>query len=227
MFKLLRAVSLVSLCALHAPALQAQKQSPAGAQGATPPPPPGAAQTAVKMPPSRTVEDASAPAGWKKYEFGATPLFTILLPAEHESAAVQVPMGGSDTATTYVYVGQGDSGVFMTMYVEDMPLIAERLSEEWKQNFYAGLWRGMVEGMRSEMEKNGVLFKIESGELKKTKISGHDGREQEFTFGPLKGLTRMVLVGRRAYVALSMVQPEKPLTEHTAFFDSFAIYAKP
>lgn len=203
--------------------LAAQQQGPV-APARTPPP--QAAKGAVKMPPVKASADSSAPKGWKKFQFGEPPLFGVFLPEKHEATGELIPMAGADKpASTYVYVGETETSVYMAMYAEDLPFVGERMPEEIKQSFYDGLWMGMLEGMKSEVEKSGLLFKIVSGEKKKITVSGLEGRSQDFTFGPLNGHARMVIAGQRAYLALIMAPPDGG-GEREAFFNSFEIYAK-
>lgn len=184
------------------------------------------AKAVVKMPPVKALADSSAPRGWKKFQYGEPPRFSILLPEKHEAAGELVPMAGADKpATTYVYTGETETSVYMAMYIEDLPFIGERMAENLKQAFYDGMWSGMLNGMKSEVEKNGLLFKITSGEKKQITVSGLEGRSQDFTFGPLNGHARMVITGQRAYMAVSMAPPDGG-GERAVFFNSFEIFAK-
>jgi hypothetical protein len=205
--------------------LTAQQQPVAPA--APKPSPQAAPQAPVKMPPVKALADSSAPKGWKKFQFGGEPvLFAIILPEKHDAAGEHIPMAGADKpATTYVYTGETESSVYMAMCVENLPFVGERMPEEIKQAFYDGMWKGMLEGMKSEMNRTGLLFKVVPGEMKKITVSGLDGRSQDFTFGPLNGHARMVMAGQRAYLALIMAPPDGG-EEREAFFNSFEIYAK-
>lgn len=207
--------------------LAAQQQPKPVGSVAAPKPSPQAVQAAVKMLPVKALADSSAPKGWKKLQFGGKPvLFAIILPEKHEATGELIPMAGADKpATTYIYAGETETSVYMAMCVENLPFIGERMPEEIKQAFYDGLWKGMLEGMKSELNRSGLLFKVVPGEMKKTTVSGLEGRSQDFTFGPLNGHARMVMAGQRAYVAVIMAPPDGG-EEREAFFNSFEIYAK-
>jgi hypothetical protein len=188
--------------------------------------PAGATRGAIKMPPVKASADSSAPLGWKKFQFGEPALFGVILPEKHESIAELVPMAGAgQPATNYMYSGQTESSVYMAGYIENLPFIAERVPETFKQSFYDGMWRGMLQGMKSALERNGVLFDVVSGEKKNITISGLAGRSQDFTFGPLNGHARIVIAGRRAFMAMSMAPPDGG-SERELFFKSFEIYTK-
>ena len=206
--------------------LAAQQQS-RGPIGPAPKPSTQAAKPTVKMPTVKALADSTAPKGWKKFQFGTQPLlFSILFPEKHDATSEIVPMPGSDhPATSYIYAAETETSVYMAMCVEDLPFIGERMPEKIKQAFYEGIWLGMLEGMKQELDKSGLLFKIVSGEMEKITLSGLEGRSQDFTFGPLNGHTRMVIAGQRAYVAVMMAPPDGG-SEREAFFNSFEIHAK-
>lgn len=184
------------------------------------------AKPAVKMPPVKASVDSSAPGGWKKFQFGEPALFSIILPEKHDAVGEILPLPGvAKPATSYVYTGETEVGVFMAMYVENLPFVAGGLSENIKESFYDGMWQGMLGGMKAELERTGLLLKITSGEKKTITLSGLQGRSQDFTFGPLNGHARMAIAGQRAYMALIMAPPDGG-GEREAFFNSFEIHAK-
>lgn len=185
---------------------------PAAAQEAQPP----------AMPPSKLVEDGSAPNGWGKYIVGAEPLFSVLLPMKHEASAQHSPTPSGIPYTAYLYTGTTDMGVYLvTMTVFTAPI--ESQSEQRRHVLYESFSNGLFVGMQSDIEKGGVKYKVTPGELKKRTISGLDGREQDFTFGSLQGHVRFVLAGQRIYAAMAMYDPGKHPGERIAFFGSFAI----
>ena len=174
----------------------------------------------------KALADSSAPRGWKKFQFGEPALFGIILPEKHEAVGELIPMAGAaQPATSYTYSGQAESGVYMAVYIENLPFIGERVPEAFKHAFYDGMWRGMLKGMESALERNGILYKVVSGEKKNIMLSGLAGRSQDFTFGPLNGHARIVIAGRRAFMALVMAPPDGG-SERELFFKSFEIYAK-
>ena len=188
---------------------------------------PAAAQEAQSVPmlPSKLVEDGPAPRGWGKYVFGAEPLFSALLPIKHEASAQQVPTESGTPVMSYNYFGTTDEGVYMvTMNVLAAPIGSQ--SEQRRQTLYEKFTNGFFEGLQSGLEKGGMKYRVTPGELKKRTISGLDGREQDFTIGPLQGHARMVLAGQRIYGAMTMYDPSKPAGERTLFLDSFEIIAK-
>ncbi len=129
--------------------------------------------------------------------------------------------------TTDAYTASNEDGVFVVAYVKDLPLEAAKMSEANRQSFYEGMWRGMAEGIRVELEKNGLTFKVELlGAPEKPKVSGFAGRGQNFTIGPLQGKAQMVLLGQHAYILLSVLADEKAIAHRNVFFDSFEIKTK-
>jgi hypothetical protein len=98
------------------------------------------------------------------------------------------------------------------------------MGEEYKQKFYEGSWQGFIQATKQELEKNGLLFKLETQEKRDVKISGLQGSEQDFLLGPLKGRARMVLSGQRAFMVIAMEMADSFSPEATAFLNSMEIY---
>jgi len=129
--------------------------------------------------------------------------------------------------TTDSYTAANDDGVFVVAYVKDLPLEGAKMSESFRQSFYDEMWKGMAEGIRVELEKNGMNFKVDSvGGPRKLVISSYDGREQDFTIGPLQGRAQMILGGQHAYILLTVLAGENAIALRDAFFNSFQIKTK-
>jgi hypothetical protein len=204
---------------------------PPPAQTGPPAPAPTPVITAPKppAPPAvKVVAGARVPAGWQKYEFGQPRLFAVALPPKYEVETEMVKMAPKLFSPAYTYLGETDDGTYIAYYMENLPLDAARMPEKFKEGFYAGVWQGLVGGIQQEMEKNGVLLKLESGESRAAKVSGLDGREQDFTLGPVSGRVRMVLSGNRIFFALLMEDAETPFSATgLAFLDSLEVYPQP
>lgn len=200
------------------PKVVLQVEPPAAAPTPKPPPPP----------PSKVVQGATVPAGWQKYEFGEPRLFSVALPAKHEVETEVVKLGPKLFAPGYTYSGETDDGTYIAYYMEKLPIDAARMPEKYKNDFYEGVWKGLVDGIRQEMEKNGILLQLESGESRPAKVSGLDARDQDFTLGPVGGRVRMVLSGSRIFLALLMEDSEKPVSAAgLAFLNSLEVYTPP
>ncbi|HEX8745919.1 MAG TPA: hypothetical protein VF717_01905, partial [Pyrinomonadaceae bacterium] len=161
---------------------------PVAAQGSRqnqgPPPPP-------KAPAYRIASDASAPAGWNRYEFGAGPVVSALLPSRPEEFKEIKSLGASKPSTMYTYISDAEGAVYGVYYGEDMPFIAERMPESFRQGFYEGMLKGFIEGVKQGLAASGLLFEVNVGSRRQTKVDGLDGNEFDFGFGPMSGLARM------------------------------------
>lgn len=205
-----------------------------GQTGKTPPPPPQPAptpqpvfkpQTAPTMPPYKPIQSASVPKGWQKYEFGAVPFFSVMLPTQHEIETNNIQMGGTASAKAFTLSGETDEGVYIAHFVENLPLIAERMSEAYKQKFYEGMWQGFIQETKKELETNGILFKFETQEKREVLISGLKGQEHDFMLGPMKGRARVVLSEQRAFLVISMEMGDSLSRQATDFLNSLDVYA--
>lgn len=228
------ALCAAALCAAPSrPSAQTRTGTPPPVSDGPPPPSPSNYQpppTPAKptAPPRKVVPGFSAPAGWQRYEVGEPRLFAFNIPAEHEVETEAVRLGPGLVAHSYTYSGETDDGTYLAYYIEKLPIDAERMSEKYKTQFYAGVWQGLVGGIRQELEQNGLLLKFESGESRPAKVSGLDAREQDFTLGFIKGRARMVLSGSRVFLVLVMEDGEAGLSvTGLAFLNSLEVYPAP
>lgn len=167
-----------------------------------------------------------APAGWQRYEFGTPRLFAVSLPAKHEFMAEFLMLGGGKPSSAYTYAGETDDGSYLASVIENLPFDAARMPEKMKNNFYDGIWEGMVSGIKKDMEKNGLLLTFEPGPSRPAKVGGIDGREQDFKLGVLKGRVRTALSGNRVFLVLLMEPTDADISNTgLAFLDSLEVYA--
>lgn len=222
---LTRVLSLaLCLCAFWAAA--APSRSLAQTQTGPPPPPsPTPAQKAPAPLPRKAVAGARVGQGWQRYEIGAPPVLSVDLPPKHVVETEMVTMGGSRSAPAYAYTGETDDGTYIAYFVENLPLDSARMPEGIKQSFYDGVWEGMAKGIKSGMEKNGLLIELVTGQSKMIKVGGLDAREQDFTLGPLKGRARVVLSGNRAFLVLLLELGDTISGTGLAFLDSLEVRA--
>jgi hypothetical protein len=166
------------------------------------------------------------PAGWLWF-WPATKSFRVLMPKEPTREVSKSTISESVEVTTDAYTASNDDGVFVVAYVKDLPLESAKMSEASRQALYEAIWKGMAEGIRVGLEKNGLTFKVELlGVPVKSTVSGYEGRGQDFTIGPLQGKAQMILLGHHAYVLLSVLADEKAIAHRNTFFDSFEIKTK-
>lgn len=184
------------------------------------------AETPTAGTPAANETEIKAPAGWNTFAPAGRD-FSILLPGKPEESVARTPVSSGIALTTHAYTVTTDGGVYLVAVMSDLPLVAEKMSDAYKESFYDGMWKGMAEGIREELEKNGLTMKLEVGEHRSAIVGGLQGREQDFTVGPLGGRTQMALTGGRAYLTMAFWTDEtKTESERAAFFDSFQIGAK-
>ncbi len=168
----------------------------------------------------------AVPPGWLRFSPPST-AFTVVLPKEPTIEVSKSSISDSVQITTNSYTAANDHGVFVVAYVKDLPLEGAKISESFRQTFYDGMWKGMAEGIRVELEKNGLNFKVDAvGGLRKLVINSYDGREQDFTIGPLQGRAQMILGGQHAYILVTVLANDNANPFRDAFFNSFQIKTK-
>lgn len=148
-----------------------------------------------------------------------------MLPGQPEENIARSDISAGITVTTHVYTVTNDSGVFMVAHMSDLPMVAEKMPETYKQSFYDGMWKGMAGGIRKELEKNGMLFQVVPVSQRSVVVGGINGREQDFTIGPLQGRAQMALKGQGAFLVMTFLTDEKFVPTRNTFFESFRISA--
>lgn len=205
--------ALLTISLLVSP-LIAHAQSARSGQGDPPP---------AKAPTYRAFNEASAPTGWRRYEFGSVPMVSAVLPVAPKEFTEQQTLGGDKPSVMHMYTAETDAAMYGVYYAEDLPFIAERMSERIKQSFYEGMVSGFTRGLEQGMSNNGVLMKVEIGERRKVVVDGLDGMAFDFAVGPVNGMALMTILGQRAYMAIAVWTPEAPSGDRNAFFKSFRI----
>lgn len=200
-----------------------QTQAQNAGQKQTGPPQP----VAVNKPGSiKVIEDASAPAGWKRYEFGEGLVISAILPGHPKEFTEQKSLGGEKLTTMHAFTSETEKAVYTAYYAEDLPFIAERMPEDFRNSFYKGMWLGLAKGMQQGMEEKGLLFKVTLLEQRSIIVENLKGVEQDFTLGPMQGRAQMALSGQRAFMVIALWAEDAPAGERTAFFNSFRVIAK-
>ncbi|MGA9995240.1 MAG: hypothetical protein WBP93_07500, partial [Pyrinomonadaceae bacterium] len=84
---------------------------------------------------SVTVDELPVPAGWNKFA-PAGNAFSVLLPSKPEESVARTPVSAGITLTTHAYTVTTDDGVYLVAVMSDLPLVAEKMSDAYKQSFY-------------------------------------------------------------------------------------------
>jgi hypothetical protein len=176
------------------------------------------------MPPTVT-DDASAPAGWHRYQFGAEPVFSVVLPAAPESTAERVP--SLPTAVVQLHISTAASGVFAATRVDGIGRSFENATEAERKAFFGTYIEGFARGFRESLKKNNINSETTFDEPTKATAASRDAFQQDFAVGVLKGRAQLVFAGSGAFCVLAIWPPDSPIAHREAFFNSFQLIGTP
>jgi hypothetical protein len=189
---------------------------------------PGAASNQEAVAPLRVVavEDATAPAGWKRYQIGTPAAFSAFLPGTPQYEGKQfAPAQGS--LVVRLYMTSNSTGVYGLNYIESPLGTTLDKSEAQTRTFFKSYMNGFIKGFKESLqEKGSTELETKTSAERQVKISGFDGYEQDLTIGPVQGRTQVIFLGRNVYAAIAFWNAQGPVSERTAFFNSFQIHSK-
>jgi len=177
----------------------------------------------AKQPPSaEAVADGRAPAGWKRYRFGAPALFTVLLPRPPALLPGQPPEGDGKL-WSWGYYSSSDTAAYVLNYWLDAAEGAARKSEREKRttynNFAAGFANGLLRGGRFGPAARSVVL----GE-RRVRIGGAEAFERDFAVGEHHfGRLRTVFAGEHMLTVSAVWLKDGPAAERAVFFDSLTL----
>lgn len=202
--------------------LAAASSSVARAQTTTSPPPRPAAPRPGPTPyPIAVVEDASAPAGWRRYRFGNAPTMSVVMPARPDASAQR--SGPAPNAVVHLYITASQKGVYGAARLDGLPINIERSTEAERQGFFETYVSGFARGFQQSLRSNNLEYELRLTGSKKVRAAGREAFEQEFTVGPFRGRAQLVFVGTGAFCVVSIWPPDTPAADYEAFFKSFRI----
>jgi hypothetical protein len=171
--------------------------------------------------PAKAIEDALAPLGWRRYQFGDRPAFSVFLPSEPEVSASAT----SDT-TTNLYITANSKGVYAAARIDFVQANLEKAPEPSRQKFFEEFFAGFAKGFQEVLVKNNPTYQLQLLNPKKVMTaSGREGYQQEMAVGTFKGQAQLVFVGTAAFCVVSIWNPKTPAAETEAFFKSFKLMA--
>jgi hypothetical protein len=197
-----------------------------------PPPPvaptPGViAQAAVPPQGARVVEDAAAPAGWKRYEFkyGEGDAMSVFFPKAPEESTEKSDV--SDGSYTIVHMLNADTpvGVYFASYMELIAAGGIKITPAARDVIFNNFWKSFSSGMQQQMEKLGIQAKLTSSEPRKITAAGREAQEQDFNVGNVTGRYRAVLGERTVYMVVTLSFGEGASKERDIFLESLRIAA--
>jgi hypothetical protein len=211
--KLLRAALLTCLA----------MSSIAPVRGQAPAATPAAVAPAIIQP--KVIEDPSVRAGWRRYQFGDQPSFSVILPSAPEATAERAP--GPVAAVVYLYISTTDTGVYAASRLDGLGLNIERGSEVQRQTFFKTYIEGFAKGFQESMKKNNLNYELKLLEPKKVTAAGREAFQQDLNVGPFQGSAQLVFAGSGAFCVLSNWNSQAAAADRDAFFNSFQLIGTP
>ena len=172
------------------------------------------------------VDEASALSGWKRYQFGDPQLFSAILPGAPQYQSEKFPVN-QGSLVTRLYMIPSTSGVYGLNYIESPLTTTPGQTDAQTRTFFNNYMKGFIDGFKKGLQQRGFTdLETKTSAERLVKISGFAGFEQDLTIGPFEGRTQVVFLGRRVYAAIALWNTDNPLSERTAFFNSFQIHSR-
>jgi hypothetical protein len=214
-------LALCCLCAAHAPAQ--------GGKGAPPPPiPPPDVTAPTPTPAARVVEDANAPAGWKRYEFkyGGGDAMSVFFPRVPEESVEKSAGPGGSYVVVHMLSADTRAGVYLASYMELIAAGNIKITPAEREGIFNEFWAHFSEGLQGGLEKMGFQAKLTSSAPRKVTAAGREALEQDFNVGKVKGRYRTVLGERNVYMLIAFGFEEGASGERDAFLESWKLAAR-
>ena len=168
--------------------------------------------------PARVVEDPSVQVGWQRFEMGAAPTLSLILP---EAPKITVESVQGQLINTYV--SSNASGVYAAVRIDGLSADLERGSEEMRSRYFRGFFQGFARGFQKGLGP-AIKDTLELREVTQlTTATGRSGYQQRLTLGTAEGLGQMVFVGKSAFGLVALWFPTAPPQDHVSFFGSFRL----
>ena len=181
------------------------------AQSQTPALPPNAI-------PARAVADPSVQVGWQRYDMGAAPALSLILP---EAPGVTVETVQGQLINTYV--AAGNLAVYAAVRIDGLPTNLEQASEEKRSGYFRSFFQGFSQGFQKGLgPTNKDTLQLLDVTLVAT-ATGRRGYQQRLTLGTAQGRAQMVFVGTSAFGIVALWFPNASAQDQELFFNSFRV----
>jgi hypothetical protein len=168
--------------------------------------------------PIRVIEDPSVRTGWRRYEIGASPTLSVILPSIPGGTLERV---GANVINTHV--SSNGSGVYAAVRVDQIPLNLEAASEEARNLYFSQFFQGFAKSFQKGLGPT-IKDSLEFLDVTKVKTAaGRDGLQQRLRLGSTQGRAQMVFVGNSAFCVIAFWFPTAPAADYDSFFESFRI----
>lgn len=166
------------------------------------------------------MSESSAPVGWKRYQLGEIPVFSLILPTE---PVVGISVNKDTNQSTRTYISKISAGVYGASYLNDLPFAASRATESGNEFFFDTFIKAFVLNGQNSVPESGVNLKFKMIGQRKIAIGNFEGLEQDFSVGKSLGRARLYRIGQRGLCFVAIWTENSPLVERTKFFDSVQI----
>lgn len=167
--------------------------------------------------------------GWKRYYLEGTDgdAICVSLPTKPAKFSGGKLRGGNTPVTADLYLATANEEIYFVVFLYGLPTLTEDMPDVQKAEIFYGTWRGAIEHNRLLLEKEWhAPVEVQSAEQDKVNVMGHEGRVQLFKVGPYLGQSRIVFVGKKAYMLVGLWPPDRAEQRSSAFFDRFEMRVK-
>ncbi|MCM3869245.1 MAG: hypothetical protein ND895_00935 [Pyrinomonadaceae bacterium] len=169
----------------------------------------------------KVIEDPSVRAGWRRYQFGDDPAFSVILPSPPEAIAERT----KGDSVVYLYMSVTDTAVYGAARMTGLGVDMERAPETERQGYFRNFIEGFAKGFQESVKKNN--YELNLLDPKKAIAAGREAFQQDLTVGPYQGSAQLVFVGSGAFCVLSIWNPQSPPANGVTFFNSFQLTGTP
>ncbi|HEY5884644.1 MAG TPA: hypothetical protein VIT88_08145 [Pyrinomonadaceae bacterium] len=170
------------------------------------------------MIPARVVADPSVKAGWNRYEMGATPTLSLILPSKPDGT-----VEGVQGQIINTYVSVSSTAVYAAVRIDGLSTSLERAIEEARSRYFRSFFQGFARGFEKGLGPS-ITDKLELLEITQVPTAtGQNGFQQRLTFGTAQGRAQMVFVGNSAFGLVALWFPNAPAGDVDSFFGSFRV----
>lgn len=180
-------------------------------------------QPAVTPVPAKVIEDPKAPAGWRRYQFGEVPNFSVILPAQPEATAERAP----GIAAVSLYISTSANAVYAASRLEGLGVNMDSATEEVRASFFKSYVEGFGKGFQSSMNKNNIRDELKMLPPTKVRAANREAYQQDFTVGPVTGRAQLTFAGSAAFCIITVWSERTPAADREAFLGSFQLTGTP
>jgi len=158
--------------------------------------------------------------GWQVYNLGSKDTFRVALPKKPEIESENMKSDGTNMKVTY-FSSSSDEIFTIIADLYDLPLNSDQFTEKDKLFLFKKVREGLIQGMKSELEKSGFKAEIKFQPQKSIALNGISGYEQGLSIGTIRGRTRMLSAKDHIYIFFTLLLDDSKESLMGDFLDSF------